>query len=112
MQEDTEAEALQMAEKTLKLRIFPDSEKPMNRSILDVQGEVLVVSQFTLAAETKKGNRPSFHLAQEPNEAERLYKIYVNRLQQAVPVKTGVFAADMQVHLVNDGPVTVLLTPP
>ena len=111
MRGDTEAEAEELAQKTLKLRVFADAEKPMNRSVLDVSGEALVVPQFTLAAETKKGNRPSFHLAESPAEAEHLYDVYVDQLRESVPVSTGVFGANMQVQLVNDGPVTLLLTP-
>ena len=111
MRGDTEAEAEELAQKTLKLRIFADAEKPMNRSVQDVSGEALVVPQFTLAAETKKGNRPSFHLAESPSEAEHLYDVYVDQLRESVPVSTGVFGANMQVQLVNDGPVTLLLTP-
>ena len=111
MRGDTEAEAVELAQKTLKLRIFADAEKPMNRSVQDVSGETLVVPQFTLAAETKKGNRPSFHLAENPAEAEHLYDVYVDRLKESVPVSTGVFGANMQVELVNDGPVTLLLSP-
>lgn len=111
MRGDTEAEAVELAQKTLKLRIFADAEKPMNRSVQDVSGETLVVPQFTLAAETKKGNRPSFHLAEDPVQAEHLYDVYVDRLKESVPVNTGVFGANMQVELVNDGPVTLLLSP-
>lgn len=111
MRGDTEAQATELAQKTLKLRIFADAEKPMNRSVQDVSGETLVVPQFTLAAETKKGNRPSFHLAENPAHAEHLYDVYVDRLRESVPVSTGVFGANMQVQLVNDGPVTLLLSP-
>lgn len=111
MRGDTEAEAVELAQKTLKLRIFADAEKPMNRSVQDVSGETLVVPQFTLAAETKKGNRPSFHLAENPTGAKLLYEVYVDRLKESVPVSTGVFGANMQVELVNDGPVTLLLSP-
>ena len=111
MRGDTEAEAVELAQKTLKLRIFADAEKPMNRSVQDVSGETLVVPQFTLAAETKKGNRPSFHLAENPTGAKLLYEVYVDRLKESVRVSTGVFGANMQVELVNDGPVTLLLSP-
>lgn len=107
---DTESDAIEMALKTLKLRIFADDEKAMNQSVQDVQGEILVVPQFTLAADTRKGNRPSFHLAELPTEAERLYHVYIDSLKKHVRVSTGVFGADMQVQLVNDGPVTLLLT--
>ena len=109
--DDQEDQTIELAEKTLKLRIFADATKPMNRSIVDVQGEALVVPQFTLAADTRKGNRPSFHLAKDPATAEHLYLAYTDQLRQQIPVQTGVFGASMQVHLVNDGPVTLLLHP-
>ena len=111
MRGDTEGDAIELAQKTLKLRIFADNEKPMNRSVQDVHGEILVVSQFTLAADTRRGNRPSFHFAEQPAAAEHLYNVYTDYLKEHVPVSRGVFGADMQVELVNDGPVTILLTP-
>jgi D-aminoacyl-tRNA deacylase len=99
-----------LAAKTLALRIFPDHDKPMNRSLLDAGGELLVVSQFTLAADTSRGNRPGFSTAAPPEQAERLYRAYVAALERGCPrVATGRFGADMQVALVNDGPVTFLL---
>ena len=108
--DDTEAQAKRLAAKTLALRIFADAAKPMNRSVMDVDGGVLVVSQFTLAADTSRGNRPSFGYAAEPDRARPLYERYVEALKQRWPqVATGVFGADMQVSLVNDGPVTILL---
>ncbi len=108
--DDTEAQAERLAGKTLALRAFADASKPMNRSVLDVDGSVLVVSQFTLAADTSRGNRPSFGYAAEPVRARALYERYVASLRQRWPhVATGVFGADMQVSLVNDGPVTILL---
>ncbi len=106
---DTEDAAAWLADKTLGLRIFPDADKPMNQSLIDVRGELLVVSQFTLAADTSRGRRPGFSTAAAPAEAERLYQHYVMALEKKLPVKTGVFGADMQVSLVNDGPVTFLL---
>ncbi len=106
---DTEEAAAWLADKTLGLRIFPDEDKPMNQSVIDVQGELLVVSQFTLAADTSRGRRPGFSTAAAPEEAERLYERYVTELEKTLPVQTGVFGADMQVSLVNDGPVTFLL---
>ena len=109
---DTEEQAIQLAEKTLKLRIFADAAKPMNVSVVDIDGQALVVSQFTLAADTRKGNRPSFHLSEEPARAEALYDVFVARLSQAISVQTGVFGAEMQVKLINDGPVTLLLESP
>ncbi|HEX7037616.1 MAG TPA: D-aminoacyl-tRNA deacylase [Pseudomonadales bacterium] len=107
---DSEAEARWLAAKTAALRVFPDADKPMNRSVKDVDGEILVVSQFTLAADTSRGNRPGFSTAAPPEQAERLYEAYLSFLRDEHPrVATGVFGADMQVALVNDGPVTFLL---
>ena len=108
--DDTEAQAERLAAKTLALRVFADASKPMNRSVMDVGGSVLVVSQFTLAADTSRGNRPGFGYAAEPERALSLYEHYVEVLRQRWrDVATGVFGADMQVSLVNDGPVTILL---
>lgn len=102
--------AVWLAAKTLDLRIFADEHKPMNASVMDVQGAVLVVSQFTLAADTRRGNRPGFSTAAPPHEAEPLYERYVEELRlRCRNVQTGRFGADMQVSLVNDGPVTILL---
>ena len=110
---DTEKEAIRLAEKTLGLRIFPDAHRPMNRSLLDVGGEILVVSQFTLAADTSRGMRPSFTRAASPEEAERLYERYAELLESTgVRVGRGVFGAHMVVSLENDGPVTILLEVP
>ncbi|RMH44085.1 MAG: D-tyrosyl-tRNA(Tyr) deacylase [Alphaproteobacteria bacterium] len=110
MRGDTEAEAEQLARKLSRLRIFRDDEGRMNRSILDTGGEALVVSQFTLAADTRRGNRPGFSDAAPPEEGERLYLHFARRLAaEGVPVKTGRFGADMKVQLVNDGPVTIWL---
>jgi D-tyrosyl-tRNA(Tyr) deacylase len=107
---DGSAAAEWLAAKTCALRIFPDADKPMNRSVIDVGGEMLVVSQFTLAADTSRGNRPGFSSAAAPEQAEQLYEAYVAALRQHHPrVATGVFGADMKVWLVNDGPVTFLL---
>ena len=107
---DSEAEADKLLAKLLKLRIFGDDEGKMNRSVQDVEGGLLLVSQFTLAADTASGNRPSFKQAAAPDEGRRLYDYLVQQAQAAHPrVQTGRFAADMQVHLVNDGPVTVPL---
>ena len=108
--DDMEAQAERLAAKTLVLRVFADASKPMNRSVMDVGGSVLVVSQFTLAADTSRGNRPSFGHAAEPERARALYEHYIGTLKQRWPhVATGVFGAEMQVSLVNDGPVTILL---
>ncbi len=99
-----------LVEKTLALRIFADEHKPMNRSVLDVGGSVLVVSQFTLAGDVSRGRRPGFSRAAPPEQAERLYEAYVDGLKSRCPdVQTGRFGAVMQVALVNDGPVTFLL---
>ncbi|MEW6694413.1 D-aminoacyl-tRNA deacylase [Tepidimonas thermarum] len=105
---DTPALAEQMLAKILKLRIFADEAGKMNRSVQDVGGGLLVVSQFTLAADVRGGNRPSFTGAAPPEEGERLYEHFVASARRAHPqVATGRFGADMQVHLVNDGPVTI-----
>lgn len=107
-QGDSEAEADKLLAKLLKLRIFQDEAGKMNRSLQDVGGGLLVVSQFTLAADTKGGNRPSFTGAAAPAEGQRLYDYFVAQARASHPVvQTGIFAADMQVHLVNDGPVTI-----
>ena len=105
---DSEVQADRLLAKLLKLRIFSDDAGKMNRSLQDVAGGLLVVSQFTLAADLSGGNRPSFGGAAAPDEGRRLYDYFVQQARTAHPVvATGVFAADMQVHLVNDGPVTI-----
>jgi len=105
---DTEVEADKLLAKMLKLRIFSDEAGKMNKSLQDVGGGLLVVSQFTLAADTRGGNRPSFTAAAAPDEGRRLYEYFVDQARLAhAQVQTGEFAADMQVHLVNDGPVTI-----
>jgi D-tyrosyl-tRNA(Tyr) deacylase len=105
---DTDAIGDRMLAKILKLRVFSDDSGKMNRSVLEAGGGLLVVSQFTLAADTRGGNRPSFTQAAAPDEGRRLYERFVAQARLAHPVvRTGVFAADMQVHLVNDGPVTI-----
>jgi D-aminoacyl-tRNA deacylase len=107
---DAEAQADKLLAKLLKLRIFGDDAGKMNRSVQDVAGGLLVVSQFTLAADTSGGNRPSFKNAAAPDEGRRLYDYFVAQARAAHPqVATGEFAAHMQVHLVNDGPVTIPL---
>ena len=105
---DTDAVADKLLAKILKLRIFSDAAGKMNLSVQEVGGGLLVVSQFTLAADTSSGNRPSFTSAAPPDEGRRLYDYFVAHARKAHPiVQTGQFAADMQVHLVNDGPVTI-----
>ena len=109
-QEDTKEDADWLARKVIGLRIFSDEHGKMNRSIEDIKGSFLVVSQFTLHASTKKGNRPSFIKAAKPEQAVPLYKYFVNVLQKnGYPVSTGEFGADMKVDLVNDGPVTIII---
>jgi D-aminoacyl-tRNA deacylase len=107
-QGDTDALADKMLTKILKLRIFSDEAGKMNRSVQDVGGGLLIVSQFTLAADVSGGNRPSFTNAALPHEGRRLYELFVEKARAVHPVvQTGRFAADMQVALVNDGPVTI-----
>jgi len=107
---DTEAEADKLLAKMLKLRIFQDEAGKMNKSVQDVAGGLLIVSQFTLAADTSGGNRPSFTNAAPPAEGERLYNYVVAQARASHPVvATGRFAADMKVYLMNDGPVTIPL---
>jgi len=107
---DGEEQAARLAAKVARLRIFPDDEGRFDRSVEDVAGAVLVVSQFTLIADTAKGNRPSFAEAAPPEEAEGLYERFCAELRElGVPVETGVFGSKMQVELVNDGPVTIVV---
>jgi D-tyrosyl-tRNA(Tyr) deacylase len=107
---DGEEEAARLAAKIARLRIFPDDDGRFDRSVLDVAGAALVVSQFTLIADTAKGNRPSFADAAPPELAEPLYERFCDELRvHGVPVETGVFGAKMDVELVNDGPVTIVL---
>src|SRR5690349_3790365 len=107
---DGDEEAARLAGKVARLRIFPDEDGRFDRSVVDLGGAALVVSQFTLLADTAKGNRPSFADAAQPEEAEPLYERFCDELRsQGVPVETGVFGAKMDVELVNDGPVTLVL---
>lgn len=108
MQGDSEKQADQLAAKIAKLRIFADENGKMNRSVSDVQGAALVVSQFTLAADTSRGNRPGFSAAAPPAEGEKLYEYFTAQLAASgIPVATGRFGADMAVTLTNDGPVSI-----
>lgn len=111
MQGDTDAEAQLLAAKISKLRVFEDENGKMNKSVLDIGGEILVISQFTLCADIKKGNRPSFTDSAPPEEADRLYRAFCEHLREAgvKKVETGVFAADMLVSIDNDGPVTIVM---
>lgn len=110
-QGDTPADVEWLVAKTAAMRIFPDENGVMNRSLLDIGGEVLAVSQFTLTASTKKGNRPSYIHAAGHDLAIPLYELYCEKLSKAIgkPVARGVFGADMQVELINDGPVTIVI---
>lgn len=111
MDGDTEAQAELLAAKVAKLRVFEDEAGKMNKSILDICGEILVVSQFTLCADIRKGNRPSFTDSAPPAEANRLYEYFCSKLREngIAKVETGVFAAEMKVKIENDGPVTIVM---
>ena len=106
---DTEKDLSYICEKLLGLRVFEDADGKMNRSILDVGGAILLVSQFTLYGDARKGRRPSYIRAARPEKAIPLYEAMIEQLRAALPVETGEFGANMQVPLVNDGPVTILL---
>ncbi|MFC1704168.1 D-aminoacyl-tRNA deacylase [Candidatus Omnitrophota bacterium] len=109
-QNDTEAEADYLVEKLLNLRMFNDAEKKMNLSSVEVNAELLVISQFTLSADCKKGRRPSFDSSAKPEVAEALYKYFIGKLQQSKSkVASGVFGAMMDIRLINDGPVTFII---
>ena len=108
--DDTKKDAEILAAKIAKLRIFEDEDEKMNMSILDVDGEVLAISQFTLCADIKKGNRPSFTTAAKPDYANELYEYIIEKCKESVPVvEHGIFGADMKVDLRNDGPFTIVL---
>ncbi len=106
---DMEENADRLVEKVIHLRIFEDDKGKFQHSLLDVGGSALVVSQFTLYANTQKGRRPSFEEAEKPERAKQLYEYFVKKLSEYVPVQTGIFGAHMEVFIINDGPVTVLL---
>ena len=109
-QNDTEEDADRLVNKIVKLRIFSDENDKINLSLADVGGSLLVISQFTLYADCRKGNRPNFIQAGKPDDAERLYEFFVSQCKKQVPVvEKGVFGADMKVELLNDGPFTVVL---
>lgn len=108
--EDSEEDADYLVRKISGMRVFEDEEGKMNLSLLDISGQILSVSQFTLYADTRKGNRPGFAHAAPPERAERLYQYFNRKLEESgIEVQTGVFGADMKVSFVNDGPVTILL---
>ena len=108
---DTDKEIVRMAKKIVNMRIFDDDKGVMNRSVLEIGGEILIVSQFTLYASTKKGNRPSYIRAAKPDIAIPLYELFCKEVEMQLgrDVKTGVFGADMKVYLLNDGPVTIIV---
>lgn len=106
---DTEFDLDYAVRKITQMRIFSDSNDKMNLSVQDIKGEILSISQFTLYAETRKGNRPSFSAAGQPEFAKKMYEKFDEKLAETVPTQAGVFGADMQVELVNDGPVTIIL---
>ncbi len=107
---DTEENTQKLADKICKLRVFEDENEKMNLSVQDIEGEILVVSQFTIAGDCKKGTRPSFDKAELPQKANELYEYFCKLIREKnIPVKTGVFGAMMDVELINDGPVTFML---
>lgn len=108
-QDDNELKAIRLSEKVLGYRIFSDINDKMNLNVQQINGKLLVVSQFTLAADTQKGMRPSFTKGAPPDKANELYQFFVRQCQQQIETQTGQFAADMQVSLINDGPVTFWL---
>lgn len=107
--DDTVQDIDYMIQKVLHLRIFNDEQGMMNRSILESNGEILSISQFTLYGDTKKGNRPSYIEAMKSDQAKILYNLWNQKLRKLIPVETGVFGADMKVSITNDGPITIML---
>lgn len=108
--EDSKSDLEYLVDKVLGLRIFEDADKKMNRSLLDINGELLVVSQFTLYGDVRKGRRPSFSESAAPDLGKKLYRLFIERAKNKnIEVKEGIFGADMKVNLLNDGPVTILL---
>lgn len=107
--EDTKDDADWLVKKVINLRIFSDDEGKMNHSVIDIDGKALIISQFTLHASTKKGNRPSYIKAARPEHAIPLYQYFVDSVAQHLPVETGEFGADMKVSLINDGPITITI---
>ena len=107
--DDTVQDIDYMIQKVLHLRIFNDEQGMMNRSILESNGEILSISQFTLYGDTKKGNRPSYIEAMKSDQAKILYNLWNQKLRELIPVETGVFGADMKVSITNDGPITIML---
>ncbi len=108
--EDTEEECKRLSQKLINLRIFSDENGKTNLSLKDVGGELLIISQFTLYADCRKGNRPNFLMAKEPKEAQRLYEYFCDLCAKEIPVvEKGIFGADMKVDLLNDGPFTIIL---
>lgn len=107
--DDTPEDAIKLANKTLNLRVFEDENDVMNKSILEVGGEILSISQFTLQAQTKKGNRPSYINAMKGEDAIKLYELYNEELNKSIKTYPGVFGADMLVNIANDGPITIII---